>query len=501
MTTRLRCSGVPALAGACLYWAGVGCSGQPDSSDTAQGDTHIVDTGGADTGEEPGVYAFVGSPSDAAGNAVALPGDLDGDGSPDVVVAAYYGNRVCVYSGAKLAAGALRRTLDDADLCWAGAGSYDFSGYDVHGAGDADGDGRADVMVGAIGDGTMGSNAGRVWILPGADLGSPGETQLSAAATGSLLGEYGNDYAGVAVTGGADLTGDGEVDYLVGASGNDAGGAGGGKAYLVPGPVAGDVQLSAATTQFLGLPVSSSVLAHGGYGGGDAVGNALALAGDFDGDGVPDVALGASGADENGPSSGKVVVYYGPIAAIQHEITDADLTLLGPAQYSYTGSPLHAPGDVDDDGFSDLIISADGVNDGTIYLVHGGVAGAATETRALDDEVTRWEGEEPEDQAGFASATGDVNGDGVLDLIVGAPGNDRAGTDAGTIYTVFGPWSVGTHTLGEVDRIDSGERDADAFGRCLAAGSDVDGDGDDDVLLGAIYNDDGGAFSGKAYLF
>lgn len=490
-----------ALSASCLFGAVFGCSGKSDSGDSATGDTDVVDTSDTDTGVDPGVYAFVGSPSDAAGNAVTLPGDVDGDGSPDVVVAAYYGNRVCVYSGAALAAGEQRRTLDDAELCWAGAGSYDFSGYDLHGAGDGDGDGRADVMVGAIGDGTNGSNAGRVWILPGGDLGSPTETQLAAAATGSLLGEYGSDYAGVAVTGGQDITGDGVVDYIVGASGNDAGGAGGGKAYLVPGPVVGDVELSATTTQFLGLPVSSSALAHGGYGGGDAVGNAVGLPGDFDGDGVADVALGASGADESGPSTGKVVVYYGPIAEIQHEITDADLTLVGPVQYSYAGSPLHTPGDVDGDGFSDLIVSADGVNDGTVYLVHGGPAGAANETRALDDEQTRWEGEATDDQAGFATATGDVNGDGALDLIVGAPSSDRSGADAGTIYTVYGPWAVGAHALGDADRIDSGEQIADAFGRCVASGSDVDGDGEDDVLVGAIYNDDGGAFSGKAYLF
>ena len=491
---RLRLAFSPIVA--LMLW---GCPSGDESGGPLDSDDTSPDSD--DTGSEERAWEFVGAPSDAAGNAVALPGDVNGDGTPDVVVAAYYGNRVCVYSGVGLQAGADQRPLDSADLCWSAAGSYDFSGYAVAGAGDGDGDGRADVLVGAIGDGTNGSNAGRIWVLSGADFGDSPTTALFAdASLGSLVGELGSDYAGVGLTGGKDLTGDGVPDFLVGASGSDAGGAGGGKAYLVPGPVIGEVELSDIETTFIGLPLTTTTVYHGEFGGGDAVGNAVAFPGDVNGDGIEDLAIGAGGADENGPATGKVVLYYGPVGVGEHEITDADLTLLGPTSYGYAGSPIHAPNaDLDGDGLADLFVSADGINNGTLFLVHG--RSDATGVLALDDEMTRWHGEATEDQAGFAVATGDMNGDGVVDLAVGAPGSDRSGQEAGAAFLVYGPFAIGDHALADADVIHDAENTADAFARSLASDSDVDGDGIDDLLIGAIYNDDGGAFAGKAYLY
>lgn len=482
------------------FWLALAaCHGATADSDT--GDSTVVpDTDTDDTAVAPTEQQFVGSPSDAAGNAVALPGDMDADGVPDVVVAAYYGNRVCMFSGAALHGADPRHTLDGADVCWTGSGAYEFSGYAIAPAGDADGDGRADLLIGAIGDGTNGTNAGRIYLLSGATSGAP-EVTLADASVASLIGEYGSDYAGVGLAGGSDLSGDGVADYLVGASGSDAGGAGGGKAYLVPGPLAGPVELSSVTTTFLGLPLGArGPIYHGEFGGGDAVGNAVALPGDLNGDGVPDLAIGASGADEYGAATGKVVVYYGPVPEGAHAITDADATLVGPSAYSYAGSPIHAPGqDLDGDGLADLFVSADGIDNGSVFLVHG--ASDRSGVHSLDDEPTRWTGEAADDQAGFALTTGDLNGDGTPDLAVGAPSSDRSGQDAGAAYVVYGPFGIGTHALEGADRVLTGHAVADAFGRSLASGADVDGDGVDDLLVGAVYSDDGGAFSGQAYLY
>lgn len=472
-----------------------------DDSGTPNDTCLDTDTGsGADSlGSAP--VTFVGGPSGAAGNAVAMVDDVDGDGDDEVLVAGYYGNTVCGWLG-PVAEG--RHDFGEAAAsCWSGEGSYDFAGYSIAAVGDIDGDGGGDALIGAIGHASAGLNTGKTYLLQGPW--TPGTGALADSAT-SWLGEASGDFSGVGLGRGGDLTGDGVVDLLIGASGNDAGGAGGGRAYLVAGPtVPGEHLLAESYAIIEGLPLPSKAanlpLFHGSYGGGDAVGDSLAGLGDVDGDGADDLLVGAAGDATLGPATGKAALFFGPLDPGVGSIEDAALLWRGSASESYVGSPVAAAGDIDGDGLADYLIAADGLGGGTVFLVFGS---GRTGQPYIDEADASWVGLLTDDQVGFGMAmAGDHDGDGVLDLVLGAPGRD-VGADVqecGAAYLIAGPLEPGVHSVGDATRSWLGEAVADEAGRSVAGGGDSDGNGRDDLLIGAIYNDQGGSFSGKAYLY
>lgn len=467
--------------------------------DTAGGANGGEDTSGEDSGDTgrdglaDATASFVGAPSDAAGSSVLGPGDLDGDGAADAVVGAYYGGRLCWFRG-PIAPG--RHDLDAADGCLVGEGLYDFAAYTIAAAGDVDGDGTDDMLVGAVGNGEMGANAGKVYVVAGPP--DAGEVSL-ATSYATWVGEAGADYAGIGLAAGGDLTGDEVPDLLVGASGNDGGGAGGGKAYLLPGPILpGAWLLSDVETTFVGAASPSSKLAHGSLGGGDLVGDALAGPGDLNGDGLDDLALGAGGNGTNGTTSGLAAIWWGPIGAGSYGLAEADQLWYGPEAGAYAGSPLVAGGDLDGDGRPDLLVAADGLGAGTIFVVPGGGGGA---THTLSEAAIQFVGETIGDQAGAAVvAPGDIIGDDAADVAIGAPAWDGVGPDVGRVHLYAGPFVAGTYTVLDAAEILAGERDSDNAGRALAGTLDLTGDGLRDLLVGASYNDEGGAFAGKVYL-
>src|SRR5262249_28472230 len=154
-----------------------------------------------------------------------------------------------------------------------GKAAGDEVGYSVAGPGDVDGDGQADLLLGAPYSDAGSVDGGAAYLLLG-----PVRSGLDLKdATALLVAEAAGDLAGQSVAGAGDVDGDGLADLLVGAYGNDAGGTDAGTTYLLSGPVGGEVDLGDATARMLGEVA------------GDKAGFAVAGAGDVDGDGLDDV--------------------------------------------------------------------------------------------------------------------------------------------------------------------------------------------------------------------
>ncbi len=426
----------------------------------------------------------------------------------------------CVLSGSIAAA--------DADTTFTGS-TQSYAGISVDGAGDTNGDGINELLIGAYG---ASSFAGAVYIADGTDTGT---VDLSTGAQATLSGPSGNNYAGYSVAAADDVDGDGFDDVLVGASYS-------GVSYLAYGPFSGSVDLEdvgwvfSETSGFsyagysvaglgdidddgladvaIGSPYSSvggtytgaAYVALGGgelaAGGGeldladaDAIlygaqqqqyfGFSLDGAGDVNGDGLDDVLVGAGGL------SAQSYIFHGPVNG-ELDILDADVQLTGSSS-SYAGRAVSAAGDTNSDGYDDVIIGAYYSSSGTgaAYLFRGPL----TADRTFPDADATLNGEASFSYAGYAvSGAGDIDGDGGSDLLVGAP---YASSSSGKAYLVSGTVS-GTVSLADAAAIISGAAGYSWMGASLAGPGDVTGDGYDDLLIGAPY---ASAYAGSAYLF
>ncbi len=263
---------------------------------------------------------------------------------------------------------------------------------------------------------------------------------------------------------------------------------------------------------------------------GDYTGLAVSGAGDVNGDGFDDLLIGAPRADLNGGSSGVAYLVFGGATVgsggtvALGALNGSDgFRLTGVAAYDQAGFSVSGAGDVNGDGFDDLIIGAYGVNVngdsdyGAAYVVFGGASVGSTGAIALSalngNNGFRLDGTARRHYVGYAvSGAGDVNGDGFADLIIGAPGVNAGQfneiPDTGSAYVVFGGASVGsggTVALGSLDGnngfVLNGTAAYDYAGRAVSGAGDVDGDGTDDLLVSAPWADPNEQrFSGSAYL-
>lgn len=343
-------------------------------------------------------------------------------------------------------------------------------------AGDVDGDGRPDLMIGVANDSGFGSHhAGAVHLVHG-DL--VGDQQIESAAFATIRGTSVDGGLGFDVAAAGDVDGDTFADILV---------AGGelqtqnGVVLLFRGPLSGDVPDTLADARF--------------ESGRQFVGLWVGGEGDTNDDGVPDLLIGEG--------AGTVYVVSGSHRGTNDLSEVAGLAIHG---QNFSATRAAMAGDVDGDGRTDVIVGSPQGSDassplarpGLAYLVIGGGAG---DLDLVADADARWVGESDTAYAGESVAgAGDVDGDGLDDLLVGAYQEQAGGFDAGAAYVVSG-MVRDANSLADARARLIGETFADRVGDSVMGGGDVDGDGTADVLVGAPGRDEGGASAGATYLF
>jgi Ca2+-binding RTX toxin-like protein len=400
------------------------------------------------------------------GRSVASAGDVNGDGFADVIVGSSASASYVVFGQASgFAANIAAASLD---------GSTGFSlsgaGFSVNSAGDVNGDGFADLIVG---------DSGVSYVVFGHASGFAANIAL-----GSLDGSTGFRLsgAGTAVASAGDVNGDGFADLIVGATGAQ---------YVVFGKASGfaaNIDVS-ALDGITGFTLSGAGAIQGA--GGRFVGSA----GDVNGDGFADLIVGADLADVNGTDSGASYVVFGKASgfAANVDLSALDGTsgfrLSGAAAGHRSGFSVASAGDVNGDGFADVIVGALSAN--VSYVVFGHASGFAAnlDLSALDGTT----GFRIAGASTSASSAGDVNGDGFADLIVGNNYASPNGASSGASYVVFGQASGFAANI-DVSNLDgttgfklSGEAANDRSGRFVGSAGDVNGDGFADLIVGAPF--------------
>ena len=362
--------------------------------------------------------------------------------------------------------------------------------------GDLDGDGTPDLAVGAYGDR---EGRGAVWVL----LLRPDGTVRQATAV--RLPELApGDFFGVALAALGDLDGDGAPELAVGADHADDGGPERGAVWIVSLEPDGRVRPAhaiSATRGGLSDPLAD----------GDLFGHSLATLGDLDGDGTPDLAVGADDTSDGGPRRGAVHVLFlrpdGTVRRSQRISDTAGGFAGGLDDQDFFGAAVAALGDLDGDGTPDLAASAsrddDGAADaGAVWVLFLRADGTVRAHQKISRTEGRFGGElaAGDGFGGTLVAPGDLDRDGTPDLLVGAGGDDRDGPDrgAGWVLSLRPDGTVRHHQrIGSATPAAGAFADGDAW-MPIADLDDLDGDGAADWAWGARLADDGGPSRGAA---
>ncbi|MDP2306414.1 MAG: MopE-related protein [Pseudomonadota bacterium] len=426
------------------------------------------------------------------------------------------------------------RTLGVGDLAIIGADTMDFAGTSLAAAGDPDGDGWPDLLVG----GSALDGAPPSWSL----LRGPFDVDRDLRAPSATFSEATLSSAfSLLVAGGVDLDGDGGDELVLGAYGTVAGTASwAGVVYIIGGALAGAVDLTFADAHLVsartparhtmrlalspdtdgdglgdllvGGTWSQSVWLftgplEGAFDPGAAactlegltgdMGSSVASAGDVDGDGLADILAGLPSSGDQ--AEGAAWLVAGGTSGVVG-VDDATAVLTGPAARAVAGVTVAGPGDVDGDGYDDVLVGGpadvDGVQEaGSVWLVRGPLSGESS----LSSADARIDGVAAMDGAYVIQRVGDLDADGAADVVIGAPNDDSVADRSGAAFVFFGP-VTGTARSTDAQLRLYGTAAGDAAGTVVSSAGDLDLDGYLELLVGAPGIDLGGLDAGGAFV-
>ncbi len=414
------------------------------------------------------------NPNGAFGFSTAGAGDVNGDGYADIVVGAYLHDngqinegKLYVYHGSSSGINTTANTTYESDQAQA------FLGYSVSAAGDVNGDGYADIIVGAYEFDNGSTDEGIAYIFSGSSSG------IQSSPMSTLESDQANAQFGISVSGAGDVNGDGISDVLIGSDNYNGGEFFEGAAFVFHGVTSG------INTNMVNISKESNIT-------NAFFGVSSASAGDVNGDGYDDWIVGASGYTNGQSFEGAFYLYYGP-DAFKFELIESNQGSSG------FGRSVAAAGDVNGDGYGDVIVGAPQYdngqnNEGIAQIFHGSASGLSTIT------AVTLEGNQASAFFGFSvRGVGDINGDGYADVAVGASSFDNPESNEGVVFIYFGSASGINSTADDTLEID--QADAQLGRNQSVSGGDINGDGYSDVVVGASFYDNGQNGEGAIFVY
>jgi len=388
--------------------------------------------------------------------------------------------------------------------------NYDYFGKDVASIGDLDGDGIVDFAVGAYGDddGCPDTDTncmkGAVYILFMNNDGTVKSQQKISDTAGGFTGNLDEgDVFGYSLGGNiGDFDGDGIPDLIVTAFLDDDGGTDKGAFYILflnsNGTVKSFQKISDTEGGFTGALDNLDRFAH-----------SVSQIGDLDGDGIIDLAVGAELDDDGGIDRGAVWILFlnsnGTVKSFQ-KISDTEGGFEGVLFRGIAfGHGVHPIGDLDADGVVDLVVGSE-FSKGAIWILFLNSDGTVKSFQEISDTEGGFEGilHDGDEFGVGVEGMGDLDNDGIPDLVVSSELDDDGGPDRGAVYILFLNSNGTVKSFQKISDTEGGFEgildDGDHFGHRIVRLDDHNGDGVDDLFIGAFFDDDGGTNRGAAWI-